>query len=175
MALHRCGDTAGGTLIALFEARRSGRGQRVEVSAQRAKNLASFFNLQNLRVGHSQYYSFPANHVLTEEQAERMARLGTKFHRLVWHHESGRTSLVLGTSAVCVEGMDAAEGKALIAWLQAWMTKPEYVYHHEWRMGDVLMWDNTGTLHRVLPYDRDCGRRLHRVTLLGEESLTEMA
>jgi alpha-ketoglutarate-dependent taurine dioxygenase len=130
---------------------------------------------ENLRVGHSQYYSFPADHVLSEEQAERMARLGTKFHRLVWHHASGRTSLVLGTSATCVEGMDEAEGKALIAWLQSWMSRPEYVYHHEWRMGDVLMWDNTGTLHRVLPFDKTCGRRLHRVTLVGEESLTEMA
>jgi hypothetical protein len=35
------------------------------------------------------------------------------------------------------------------------------------------MWDNTGTLHRVLPFDIGCGRRLHRVTLVGEESLTE--
>jgi crotonobetainyl-CoA:carnitine CoA-transferase CaiB-like acyl-CoA transferase len=50
---HAGAEAAGGTLIALAEARRSGRGQRVEVSAQRAKNLTSFFTLQSERVGHS--------------------------------------------------------------------------------------------------------------------------
>ncbi|MGD9753739.1 MAG: CaiB/BaiF CoA transferase family protein [Acidimicrobiia bacterium] len=49
---HAGAEAAGGALIARYEARRSGRGQRVEVSAQRAKNLASFFNLQAERVGH---------------------------------------------------------------------------------------------------------------------------
>lgn len=49
---HAGAEAAGGTLIALYEAARSGRGQRVEVSAQRAKNLAAFFHLQAARVGH---------------------------------------------------------------------------------------------------------------------------
>lgn len=49
---HAGAEAAGGALIALHEARRSGHGQRVEVSAQRAKNLASFFNLQAERIGH---------------------------------------------------------------------------------------------------------------------------
>jgi alpha-ketoglutarate-dependent taurine dioxygenase len=37
------------------------------------------------------------------------------------------------------------------------------------------MWNNTGTLHRVLPFDKGCGRRLQRVTLLGEEPLADAA
>jgi alpha-ketoglutarate-dependent taurine dioxygenase len=106
---------------------------------------------------------------------ERIARLGTKNHRLVWRHRSGRKSLVLGASVRSVVGLGQAEGDAMIAKLMAWMTQPQYVYHHVWRMGDVLMWDNTGTLHRVLPYDKTCGRRLHRVTLVGEESFPEAA
>jgi alpha-ketoglutarate-dependent taurine dioxygenase len=128
---------------------------------------------ENLRIGHSQRYIFPLGKELTVEQAARVTLLGTKLHRLVWRHRSGRRSLVLGGSADSVVGLEPAESDALIAWLRAWTTRPEYVYHHEWRMGDVLMWDNTGTLHRVLPFDIDCGRRLHRVTLVGEESLTE--
>jgi alpha-ketoglutarate-dependent taurine dioxygenase len=36
-------------------------------------------------------------------------------------------------------------------------------------MGDLVMWDNTGAMHRVQAYDRASGRRLHRVTLVGEE------
>jgi alpha-ketoglutarate-dependent taurine dioxygenase len=130
---------------------------------------------ENLRIAHTQRYIFPLSRALTEEQAKRVARLGTKVHPLVWQHRSGRKSLVLGGSADSVVGMKPEDSDALIAWLRAWMTRPEYVYHHEWQMGDVLMWDNTGTLHRVLPFDIDCGRRLHRVTLVGEESLTEAA
>ena len=47
----------------------------------------------------------------------------------------------------------------------------KYVYRHKWRMGDVVVWDNTGTMHRVQPYSKDSGRMMHRVTLVGEEPL----
>ena len=94
---------------------------------------------------------------------------------LVWRHASGRKSLVLSSTAVRVEGMDRAAGDALLARLTAHATGPRYVYRHHWHMGDALIWDNTGTAHRVLPFDMDSGRRLHRVTLLGEEYLREAA
>ena len=94
---------------------------------------------------------------------------------LVWTHASGRKSLVLSSTAVRIEGMARAEGDALLARLAEHATRPTYVYRHRWRMGDVLLWDNTGTIHRVLPFDMASGRRLHRVTLLGEESLRAAA
>ena len=50
-------------------------------------------------------------------------------------------------------------------------TRPEYVYTHTWEMGDLVFWDNTGTMHRVLPYDTGCGRCMQRTTLVGEEPL----
>jgi alpha-ketoglutarate-dependent taurine dioxygenase len=52
-----------------------------------------------------------------------------------------------------------------------WATQPQYVYQHDWRMGDLLLWHNTGSMHRVLPFDMECGRRLHRVTIVGDEFL----
>jgi alpha-ketoglutarate-dependent taurine dioxygenase len=64
---------------------------------------------------------------------------------------------------------------ALLAELLAWATQPQYVYRHRWRLGDTVMWDNTGTIHRVTPFDEACGRRLHRTTLLGEEPLAAAA
>ena len=94
-----------------------------------------------------------------------------KSHPLVWTHASGRKSLVAGLSADYVEGMDPEESAELIGWIKDWMAQRRYVYTHQWRMGDVLIWDNTGTMHRVLDFDKSCGRRLHRVTLVGEESL----
>jgi alpha-ketoglutarate-dependent taurine dioxygenase len=127
--------------------------------------------LEGLEVGHTQHFALPLEKPPSEAQLARIERLGTKVQPMVWRHRNTRKSLALGRSARFVVGLDPAESEALLGRLLAWMTQPQFVYHHEWRMGDVLIWDNTGTLHRALPYDRACGRRLHRVTLVGEESL----
>jgi alpha-ketoglutarate-dependent taurine dioxygenase len=90
-------------------------------------------------------------------------------HPLIWRHHTGRKSLLLSTSASHIAGMHPAESHALLRRLMDWATQPQYVYRHSWQMNDLLMWDNTGTMHRVLPYDVACGRRLHRFTLEGVE------
>lgn len=95
----------------------------------------------------------------------------TATHPLVWTHRSGRKSLVLGATASHVEGMPLDEGRALLCRLCEWATQPRYVYRHQWRLGDLVMWDNTGTLHRATPYGEDSGRRMHRTTLVGHEPL----
>ena len=94
-----------------------------------------------------------------------------RVHPLVWRHRSGRKSLVLGWTATRVMGMDKAESDALIARLIAHAEQPQFVYRHQWQMGDVVMWDNTGTMHRVQPFEEGSRRYLHRVTLAGEEPL----
>jgi alpha-ketoglutarate-dependent taurine dioxygenase len=130
--------------------------------------------LEGLMVGHTQHEAFLAPGLVpTPDQIERIETLGTKVHPLVWTHRSGRKSLILGASGKHVVGMEKRASYQLIARLRAWMTQPQYVYTHHWQMGDVLMWDNTGTLHRVLPFDKSCDRRLHRVTLVGEEPITD--
>ncbi|HKY92872.1 MAG TPA: TauD/TfdA family dioxygenase [Nevskiaceae bacterium] len=91
-------------------------------------------------------------------------------HHLVWTHRSGRKSLVIGCHASHVAGMDVAEGQALLQSLLDWTTQPCFVYRHEWTPGDLLIWDNTGVLHRAEPYPLDSGRMMHRTTLLGEEA-----
>ena len=67
--------------------------------------------------------------------------------------------------------MNEDEGAALLRRLMEWATQPQFVYTHEWQMGDLVFWDNTGTLHRALPYDHQSGRCLRRTTLVGEEAL----
>jgi alpha-ketoglutarate-dependent taurine dioxygenase len=106
----------------------------------------------------------------TEEQLAHWGKFPARRHPLVWRHRSGRKSLLLSSSVTRVVGMDEAESQALLTGLMAWATQPRYVYRHRWMMGDLLIWDNTGTMHRAMPYDLDSGRRLHRVTLEGEES-----
>ncbi|MFA5939507.1 MAG: TauD/TfdA family dioxygenase [Sinimarinibacterium sp.] len=93
-----------------------------------------------------------------------------KVHRLVWTHRSGRKSLVIGCHASHVVGMERAAGQALLQELVEWTTQPRFVYRHEWDVGDLLIWDNTGVLHRAEPYSADSGRLMHRTTLMGEEA-----
>jgi len=107
----------------------------------------------------------------TEEQLARWRVPPPKTHPLVWTHRSGRKSLVLGSTASRIEGMGLEEGRALLKELLAWATQPQFVYSHRWRIGDLLIWDNTGTMHRVEPYAEDSGRLMHRTTLLGEEAV----
>jgi alpha-ketoglutarate-dependent taurine dioxygenase len=97
---------------------------------------------------------------------------------LVWHRRSGARSLVIGSTASYVLGMHPAESRALLDGLLAHATQPRYVYRHRWQLGDVVMWDNTRTLHRVLPHDERFPRVMHRFTLEGTEPFqgaTELA
>jgi alpha-ketoglutarate-dependent taurine dioxygenase len=93
-----------------------------------------------------------------------------KTHKLVWTHQDGRKSLVIGIHASHVVGMDRAASDALLAELLAHVTQERFVYRHEWTLGDLVIWDNTGVLHRAEPYPIDSGRLMHRTTLLGEEA-----
>ena len=90
---------------------------------------------------------------------------------LVWLHRTGRKSLLMGHTLKRIVGLDKAESDALIERLMTVGEQPKYIYRHDWRPGDVLIWDNTGTMHRVVPFDLDCGRKLQRVKLAGEEPI----
>ncbi|TAL04185.1 MAG: TauD/TfdA family dioxygenase [Rhodospirillaceae bacterium] len=99
------------------------------------------------------------------------SKYGHKTHPLVWTHKSGRKSLLVGYTADRIEGVTPDESRALMDRLMTWATQPQFVYHHEWRVGDLLIWDNTGVMHRVTPYATDSGRMMHRTTLVGEEAI----
>ncbi len=88
---------------------------------------------------------------------------------LVWTHRSGRKSLVIGNTAVNVIGMQPLDGLELLVWLRDWATQERFTYSHSWSVGDAVLWDNTGTLHRATPYAPDSGRLMRRTKLAGEE------
>jgi alpha-ketoglutarate-dependent taurine dioxygenase len=105
------------------------------------------------------------------EEVARWRKRPPKVHPLVWTHGTMRRSLVLGATADYVEGMDVDDGKAYLSDLLARATTPERVYRHEWEVGDLVIWDNRGVLHRALPYDPTSPRDMHRTTLHGEEGI----
>lgn len=95
----------------------------------------------------------------------------SKEHPLVWKHASGRRSLVLGATTDHVVGLDPEEGRAVLNDLLARSTTPDRVYRHEWTVGDVVIWDNRGVLHRACPYDETSPRDMHRTTFAGDEPI----
>jgi alpha-ketoglutarate-dependent taurine dioxygenase len=105
----------------------------------------------------------------TPEQVAMWRQRPAKEHPLVWKHLSGRRSLVLGATASHVVGMAEDEGRAFLDGLLARATAPDRVYRHEWRLGDMVIWDNRGVLHRACPYDPSSPRDMHRTTLFGNE------
>lgn len=91
-------------------------------------------------------------------------------HPVVRTHADGRKSLYIsGNVAYYVGGMPLDEGMALHKYLLDWVTQPRFVYEHRWTVGDVVLWDNRPTLHRVLPYDANHRRVLQRTELKGSE------
>jgi alpha-ketoglutarate-dependent taurine dioxygenase len=100
------------------------------------------------------------------------SKIPARSHPLVWLHRTGRKSLLLGETMKRIVELPQAESDALVKRLMALSQRPEYIYRHDWQVGDILIWDNTGTVHRVVPFDLDCGRELHRVKLAGEEPVT---
>ncbi|MGC2201298.1 MAG: TauD/TfdA family dioxygenase [Stellaceae bacterium] len=85
------------------------------------------------------------------------------------HPETGRKALYLGNHASHVPGMPKAEGAALLEELLEHTTRPQFVYTHRWRRGDLVMWDNRCLLHRaVANYDMGKYRRvMHRSVVRG--------
>jgi alpha-ketoglutarate-dependent taurine dioxygenase len=85
--------------------------------------------------------------------------------KLVRTEPSGRKGITLGNSADYIEGMPLVEGRALLARLQDWTVQPDFTYQHQWQVGDLVMWDNIGVLHRVVAYDAASGRRMNRTSV----------
>jgi alpha-ketoglutarate-dependent taurine dioxygenase len=107
----------------------------------------------------------------TPEQLARWRSRPSSAHPLVWTHRSGRRSLVIGVHAGHVVGLGLDEGRALLRELLDRTTAPGRVYRHQWSVGDTVIWDNTGVVHRAAPYDASSPRELLRTTVFGDEPI----
>ena len=107
----------------------------------------------------------------TPEQVAIWRQRPAKEHPLIWTHRNGRKSLVIGATADHVVGLSHEAGRALLDDLVGRATVPERVYRHKWQVGDLVIWDNRGVLHRAAPYDPSSPRDMHRTTFAGEEPI----
>ncbi len=92
------------------------------------------------------------------------------FHPLVvTHPESGRRALYLGRRRnAYIGGLPLAESEALLDELWSYTAREDVSWGHEWRTGDVVLWDNRCTMHRRDPFDPESRRVLHRTQIKGE-------
>lgn len=108
--------------------------------------------IEPLVVEHSVWYSRALGGMVATE-AEKATRPPSR-HRLVHRHPgSGRKVLYLASHASHVIGWPVEEGRKLIRELIEFATRPQFVHRHEWRVGDLVVWDNLQTMHRGTPYD----------------------
>ena len=92
-------------------------------------------------------------------------------HPLVWTQESGKSALLIGSTANDIAGLAEGESRALLDELLAWCTQDRFTYRHKWHDGDLVIFNNPGLLHRSYPYDDTAGRVMHRTTLKGREAI----
>ncbi|HZH05757.1 MAG TPA: TauD/TfdA family dioxygenase [Lautropia sp.] len=109
---------------------------------------------------HSRFLLGDTNY--TEEQ--RNAIQPARWPLVQTDPRSGRRILFVGIHACEVEGMTVAEGRMLLMDLLEHATQRQFVYQHHWQPGDLVIWDNTATVHRGRYYDFAQRRELRRAT-----------
>jgi len=107
--------------------------------------------------------------LLTEESRKALPPPG--IHPLVRvHPDNGRKALYLNPVRIeSIVGMEDSEALDLIGELMAHATQKKYEYRHQWRHGDMVIWDNRSVMHQANPdYDMNERRYLYRLMLKGE-------
>jgi alpha-ketoglutarate-dependent 2,4-dichlorophenoxyacetate dioxygenase len=97
--------------------------------------------------------------------------------RMTWRNPvNNRIALYMASHAYAIEGMSESAAKALLAELIANATRPEFTFRHQWRPGDVVMWDNRATMHRGHAWAHDQARSMVRTTIsaVDADGLTEL-
>src|SRR3954468_6651545 len=112
----------------------------------------------------------------TEFTDEERAAMPPVRQRLVRRHPgSGRKTLYLASHASHIVGWPVPDGMLLIRELIEHATRPEFVYRHRWRGGDLVIWDNRCTMHRGRAFDETQPRDLRRITTQDTESTLDHA
>jgi len=89
------------------------------------------------------------------------------------HPGTGRKSLFLSSHAGAIVGWTIPEARSFLRDLTEHATQHEFVYSHQWRQYDLVMWDNRATMHRARRFDRTEVRDMRRTTLAGDAPTVE--
>ena len=126
--------------------------------------------IANLKACHS-FEFLVENHDLPPLSEEEAGQMPKALHPLVRQHGDGRRSLFLSPPYMePIQGLSQSESTSLIAELIEWVTQKRYTYRHLWHPHDVVVWDNSWTMHRVMPFEITHRKRVMRgAAILGTE------
>jgi alpha-ketoglutarate-dependent 2,4-dichlorophenoxyacetate dioxygenase len=124
--------------------------------------------VEDLVCEHSQIYSRAKMGFtdLTPEERERFKPVRQRLVRV--HPVTGRKSLFLASHAGSILGWPVPEAQLFLMDLTEIATQRQFVYSHEWSVGDLVMWDNRATMHRGRPFPVNEARDVRRTTLMGD-------
>lgn len=149
-------------------------GGETEVASTRSAWLrlapAMHSRLRDAIVTHA--YAYSRDQIASELMtiSERAALPPVRW-RMTWRNPvNGRIALYIASHAYAVEGLSNAEARTLLDDLIAEATRPQFTYRHNWRPGDVLMWDNRATMHRGRPWPHNEPRSMVRTTISAVEA-----
>ncbi len=91
------------------------------------------------------------------------------------HGGSGRKLLYVGIHCQRIPGMTLPEGRMLIMDLLEHATQPQFVYRHQWQVGDLVIWDNRATVHRGRRFDLAERRELRRTSTEDVDTPAQLA
>lgn len=120
--------------------------------------------IEGLEAEHCMWWSrILGGYAMSEEMAMRMP---AAVHPIVHTLPSGRRSLYLASHARAIVGMEAGEGRELLAELTAFATQDKYIFSVSWQPGDLVVWSNLATLHRGGGFDEMRHKRNMRRTTI---------
>jgi alpha-ketoglutarate-dependent 2,4-dichlorophenoxyacetate dioxygenase len=109
----------------------------------------------------------------TEQERQQFAPVQQRLIRR--HPSTGRKSLYLASHAGTIVGWPVPEARAFLRDLIEHATQRKFVYSHEWKQFDLVIWDNQATMHRARPFDATQPRDMHRTTVAGTSSTMAQA
>jgi len=137
-------------------------------TAYEALDEATRALIDELVCEHSLMYSRGSLGMIEYSEEERAMFRPVRQRLVRTHPATGRKSLYLSSHAGGIVGMPMPEARLLLRELTEHATQPKFVYVHQWRPWDFVMWDNQRTMHRVRRYDDSQPRDMRRTTLAGE-------
>lgn len=129
--------------------------------------------VEGLVCEHSQIYSRQQCGFFDLSDAERERFAPVRQTLVRTHPVTGRKSLYLASHAGGIVGWPDPEARLFLRDLIEHATQRQFVYAHEWRVGDLVMWDNRQTMHRARAFPVDEARDMRRTTLAGDAPTVE--
>jgi taurine dioxygenase len=124
---------------------------------------------QNIGAGTGQRYKGNPNMAAKVKQPPSELQTETAHPLVRTHPETGRKALYIGNHTQNLEGFEPGEAKPLLDYLKTHAVQPEMTCRFSWQPGSVAIWDNRCTQHLALNDYHGKRRRMHRITIGGDE------